>query len=153
MTADNIRGALVAAEAREWIGTPFVWQASQKGVGCDCKGLVWGVARELGFPEASTFYARVANYAQNKPVPSALLKEGMAAVFDPVRGEPGLGDVLLLKIGQPPVHPAHLAIVSGDDRAIHAQLSGSREWVKETRLAALLKLNPLHSAWRWRDGS
>ena len=30
-----------------WIGTPYRHQASQKGVGCDCLGLVRGVWREV----------------------------------------------------------------------------------------------------------
>lgn len=34
----------IVAEAREWIGTPFIHQQSAKGVGCDCIGLVRGVA-------------------------------------------------------------------------------------------------------------
>jgi NlpC/P60 family putative phage cell wall peptidase len=33
--------------ARSWIGTPYVHQASVKGVGCDCLGLLRGVWREL----------------------------------------------------------------------------------------------------------
>jgi NlpC/P60 family putative phage cell wall peptidase len=33
--------------ARTWIGTPYVHQASLKGVGCDCLGLLRGVWREL----------------------------------------------------------------------------------------------------------
>jgi cell wall-associated NlpC family hydrolase len=40
-------GELVAAEALTWIGTPFVWGQSVKERGCDCKGLIAGVAREL----------------------------------------------------------------------------------------------------------
>jgi cell wall-associated NlpC family hydrolase len=141
------RGELVAAEVREWLGTKFVWQASAKGVGCDCKGLLWGVARELGFPEAESLYARVADYSPTRPVPSALLKEGIASIFDPVTElEPG--DVLLLKIGG---KASHIAIVSGEGRAIHAQI-GSKDWVKEASLRSLLKMFPLDSAWRWRDG-
>src|ERR1700744_6755532 len=35
------------AVARAWIGTPYVHQASVKGVGCDCLGLLRGVWREL----------------------------------------------------------------------------------------------------------
>lgn len=35
------------AIARSWIGTPYVHQASVKGVGCDCLGLLRGVWREL----------------------------------------------------------------------------------------------------------
>jgi NlpC/P60 family putative phage cell wall peptidase len=33
--------------ARSWIGTPYIHQASVKGVGCDCLGLLRGVWREL----------------------------------------------------------------------------------------------------------
>ncbi|MGN6516310.1 MAG: NlpC/P60 family protein [Rhizomicrobium sp.] len=33
--------------ARSWIGTPYVHQASVKGAGCDCLGLLRGVWREL----------------------------------------------------------------------------------------------------------
>jgi len=32
--------------ARSWIGTPYIHQASVKGVGCDCLGLLRGVWRE-----------------------------------------------------------------------------------------------------------
>jgi cell wall-associated NlpC family hydrolase len=141
------RGELVAAEAREWLGTKFIWQASQKGVGCDCKGLLWGVARELGFPEAESLYAKVADYSPTRPVPSALLKEGFAAIFDPV-SEMQTGDVLLVKLGG---RPSHVAIYSGEGKAIHAQI-GSKDWVKETSVRALLKKFPLDSVWRWRNG-
>jgi NlpC/P60 family putative phage cell wall peptidase len=37
----------VVAIARSWIGTPYIHQASLKGVGCDCLGLLRGVWREL----------------------------------------------------------------------------------------------------------
>ena len=33
--------------ARTWIGTPYLHQASVKGVGCDCLGLLRGVWREV----------------------------------------------------------------------------------------------------------
>jgi NlpC/P60 family putative phage cell wall peptidase len=35
------------AEAMSWIGTPYQHQASAKGLGCDCLGLVRGVWRTL----------------------------------------------------------------------------------------------------------
>lgn len=35
------------AIARSWIGTPYVHQASVRGAGCDCLGLLRGVCREL----------------------------------------------------------------------------------------------------------
>ncbi|MEY8802837.1 NlpC/P60 family protein [Leisingera sp. XS_AS12] len=37
----------VVAAARRWIGTPYVHQASCRGAGCDCLGLIRGLWREL----------------------------------------------------------------------------------------------------------
>ncbi len=40
-------GARAVAAARGWIGTPYVHQASCRGAGADCLGLIRGVWREL----------------------------------------------------------------------------------------------------------
>jgi len=40
-------GQDAVAEARAWLGTPYVHQASAKGAGCDCLGLLRGVWRGL----------------------------------------------------------------------------------------------------------
>lgn len=47
------------AEARRWIGTPYVHQASSPGAGCDCLGLLRGVWRTLhgDEPEAVPAYS------------------------------------------------------------------------------------------------
>lgn len=49
-------GAIAAGDvvrlARTWIGTPYHHQASRRGVGADCLGLVRGVWRELNGCEA-----------------------------------------------------------------------------------------------------
>ena len=37
----------IVTEARSWIGTPYRHQASLKGIGCDCLGLLRGVWREV----------------------------------------------------------------------------------------------------------
>lgn len=44
--------------ARSWLGTPYMHQASAKGVGCDCLGLLRGVWREVfgAEPEAVPIY-------------------------------------------------------------------------------------------------
>lgn len=39
--------ALIVAEARRWLGTPYCHQASVLGAGADCLGLVRGVRRAL----------------------------------------------------------------------------------------------------------
>jgi NlpC/P60 family putative phage cell wall peptidase len=41
----------IVAVARDWLGTPYHHQASVKGVGCDCLGLIRGLWRELQGPE------------------------------------------------------------------------------------------------------
>jgi cell wall-associated NlpC family hydrolase len=50
----------IVAEARSWVGTPYRHQASVKGVGCDCLGLVRGVWRALigEEPERAPPYSR-----------------------------------------------------------------------------------------------
>lgn len=52
-------GDLATAEARQWVGTPYHHQASVKGAGCDCLGLVRGVYRAVVGPEP----ARAPNYS------------------------------------------------------------------------------------------
>ncbi|MBS0472358.1 MAG: C40 family peptidase [Proteobacteria bacterium] len=44
----------VVMASRTWIGTPYIHQASAKGAGCDCLGLLRGVWRELHGSEPET---------------------------------------------------------------------------------------------------
>jgi NlpC/P60 family putative phage cell wall peptidase len=46
-TDEMIDRAAIVAEARTWIGTLYHHQASVKGIGCDCLGLVREVWRAL----------------------------------------------------------------------------------------------------------
>lgn len=39
--------SVIVTEARSWIGTPYRHQASAKGAGCDCLGLLRGVWRAV----------------------------------------------------------------------------------------------------------
>ena len=52
-------GARAVAAARGWIGTPYVHQASCRGAGADCLGLVRGTWREVvgAEPEAPPAYS------------------------------------------------------------------------------------------------
>lgn len=38
----------IVEKAREWIKTPFHEQGRHKGIGCDCIGLIIGIAKEIG---------------------------------------------------------------------------------------------------------
>lgn len=144
---NGVRAAEVIAEARAWIGTPVIWQASVKGVGCDCKGLIWGVARALGLPEGETLHARMASYSRLVPV--NLLRHGLAATFERVR-ERKPGDVILMNWKG---SPAHLGIFTGEG-VVHAFGLGPRGLLRcviEQPASAVERRFPVDSAWRWRS--
>jgi len=50
--------------ARSWLGTPYLHQASVKGVGCDCLGLIRGVWRELFGDEPEPVPAYSADWSE-----------------------------------------------------------------------------------------
>ena len=109
----------IIAEARAFIGTPYRHQASLKGVGCDCLGLVRGVWRALygSEPEATPAYAP--DWAEAGGVESLA---GAAMRHLMLRDDPqnfAPGDVLLFRYR---VHyPAkHAAIATGPDLMVHA---------------------------------
>lgn len=111
------RDALVA-EARSWIGTSYRHQASVKGVGCDCLGLVRGVWRAcLGEePEAPPPYAPDWAEAGGAETLAAAALRHLAPVpcdaFDK-------GDVLLFRWRDGCV-AKHAAIASSATTMIHA---------------------------------
>lgn len=56
--------ATIVTLARQWLGTPYHHQASLKGVGCDCVGLVRGVWRELYGHEPEPLPAYTRDWAE-----------------------------------------------------------------------------------------
>ncbi len=64
MTAAGVTRAAIVAEAWSWIGTPYRHQASLKGVGCDCLGLIRGVWRALYGPEPEALIAYTPDWAE-----------------------------------------------------------------------------------------
>ena len=112
-----MRGKIVA-EARGWIGTPYRHQASAKGVGCDCLGLVLGVWRILygELPEEVPPYAPDWAEAGGRET----LAEAAARHLHACDGdEIAAGDLLIFR-WRPHVPAKHLAIATGSDRMIHA---------------------------------
>lgn len=110
--------SLIIAEARSWIGTPYRHQASLKGVGCDCLGLIRGVWRALygEEPERAPPYARDwAEVAVNEPLAEAGLRH--LAAIDVEEFTPG--DILLFRWRTGMV-AKHAAIASAPGGMIHA---------------------------------
>jgi NlpC/P60 family putative phage cell wall peptidase len=107
MSAPLARAAIVA-EARRWIGTPYLHQASLIGVGCDCLGLVRGVWRALIGPEPEEAGPYARDWAEASGV-EALALAG-ARHFTPVTlADFQAGDVLLFR-WRAGVPARHLAI-------------------------------------------
>ena len=137
-------GQHIAAEAEEWIGTPFHWQARVKGAGADCKGLIAGVAAACGRPEADSVEAMAGDYRDK--VPAGQLRAGLARLFDRV-AERRPGDVLLLRIGGKAQHLAIAAPRAGQpDRVVEAMPTGPCQ-VRAGRASA----GRVDSIWRWRE--
>ena len=116
LTAETSTRAL--QEARLWLGTPYQHQASLRGVGCDCLGLVRGVWRALhgAEPEAPPPYRP--DWAELGG--RELLREALERRLIPLdlaAARPG--DVLLFRMA-PDAPAKHCAIASADDRMIHA---------------------------------
>jgi NlpC/P60 family putative phage cell wall peptidase len=114
----------VVAEALTWLGTPYRHQASLKGVGCDCLGLVRGVWRALygGEPEAMPAYTPDWAEARGQETLAAAAARHLAAI--PVE-EAAPGDVLLFRwrANLPAKHAGILIAGSApgkDGRFIHA---------------------------------
>lgn len=108
----------IVAETRGWIGTPYRHQASLKGVGCDCLGLVRGVWRAVigDEPERAPPYAPDwAEAASGEPLADAAGRHLIAIDRDAFRE----GDVLLFR-WRNNLPAKHAAIVTGSDKMVHA---------------------------------
>ena len=111
------RMAIVAA-AREWIGTPYQHQASLRGIGADCIGLVRGIWRECIGPEPETLPIYSPNWHQAEEADQLL--SAMHRHFEPCtpgRAQPGGVLVFRMKVGSP---VKHCGILSTRSKIIHA---------------------------------
>ena len=95
MSAPLTRAAIVA-EARSWLGTPYRHQASLKGVGCDCLGLVRGVWRALLGDEPEVAPNYTPDWAEAHGSETLAAAAGRHLVAVPI-GEAAAGDVLLFR--------------------------------------------------------
>ncbi len=113
--------SVVVAAARGWIGTPYVHQASVRGAGCDCLGLLRGVWREVLGAEP----AAVPAYSMDWSEPAGDERLWRAALQHLRPRPPGsaqAGDVLLFRMRDGAV-AKHLGLQSETGRTarfIHA---------------------------------
>ena len=114
----KIDRALVVMIARGWLGTPYRHQASRKGVGCDCLGLVRGVWRELYGEEPEKPGAYASDWAERSPVDRLMLAARRHCM--PRRdGYMEPGDILLFR-WRPDQPAKHIGILTVPGRFLHA---------------------------------
>ncbi len=115
----EISRAAIVAEALSWVGTPYRHQASLKGVGCDCLGLIRGVWRAFygAEPEAMPGYTPDWAEARGAETLAAAARRHLVEIAP---SEAGAGDVLLFR-WRNHLPAKHAAILIDETRFIHAQ--------------------------------
>lgn len=122
VTAEEDRAARIVAAARGWLGTPYLHQASARGAGADCLGLVRGVWREVCGPEPETPPPYTPDWSEAS-AEERLWRAAARHMTEIAPDQARPGDVLLFRIrrGGP---AKHMAILSedrgGEPRMIHA---------------------------------
>ncbi len=125
--------ARVVAAARGWIGTPYVHQASVRGAGADCLGLVRGVWHEILGEEPEVPPPYTADWGETGRE-ELLMAAGLRHMAQ-VTGGWAEGQVLLFRMREGAV-AKHLGILSqaGENaRFVHAY---DRHGVVESPLSA-----------------
>lgn len=89
-------GLKVVTLARGWIGTPYCHQASAKGMGCDCLGLLRGVYRDLKGAEPQGIPPYSADWCETSGTEA--LWQALARHLAPVSGSARPGQVLLFRM-------------------------------------------------------
>ena len=112
----------IVAAARGWIGTPYIHQASVKGVGCDCLGLLRGLWRELIGPEPEDMPAYSADWAEAKG--EETLRDALArhvAAIEPRAVAPGNIALFRMVSHGPAKHCGIVGTMDGQLTLIHAR--------------------------------
>lgn len=116
---ETVFAGRIISIARSWIGTPYRHQASLKGVGCDCLGLVRGVWRELHGTEPELPPAYQPDWAERSG--EDWLRDAARRHFgaELTAAQMRPGDLLLFcwRLDLP---AKHAGILCADDRFIHA---------------------------------
>jgi len=117
-----IEAADIAAAARGWIGTPYRHQASVKGAGADCLGLLRGVWRELRGAEPQSIPSYSQDWAETT-AKETLYESLVQHVCEIDCREIRAGDIALFRMAPrgPAKHCGIVAERSGQLTLIHAR--------------------------------
>ena len=119
MSRSDAEYGRVLESARGWIGTPYHHQASVRGVGCDCLGLIRGVWRELYGTEPPGLGPYTGDWAEATGN-EALLLAARRHLTETAITAARPGDVLIFRLQHNAV-AKHAGVLAGEGRMIHAQ--------------------------------
>ena len=124
----------IVAEARRWIGTPYVHQASLQGAGCDCLGLLRGIWREVygAEPETPPPYSRDWDEVSRAEV---LMEAARRHLLVRTPEAMAAGDVILFRMRAGAV-AKHLGVCSGTGDGASFIHAYARHGVVENALSA-----------------
>ncbi len=119
MNGPVMRADIIAA-ARAWLGTPYRHQASCRGAGCDCLGLVRGVWRDVygAEPEMPPPYSP--DWGEAGAV-EIILDAARRHMSEIALGDARAGDALVFRMREGRI-AKHMAILSSASTMIHAQM-------------------------------
>lgn len=117
-TGDREWRAAIIAEARSWLGVPYLHQASDRHAGCDCVGLVRGVWRALCGPEPKMMLAYSPDWSEARGVESVLQAASYHLQTVP-EGQVLPGDVLVFR-WRSHLPAKHCGILVTPTRMVHA---------------------------------
>lgn len=121
-TVTGVSAAKVVEIARSWIGTPYCHQASVKGVGTDCLGLVRGLWRALYISEPELVPEYSATWSEATGEERLWHAARRHLIVQNCAGEPKPGEILLFRMRKSGVakHFGIAACQGGCPSFIHA---------------------------------
>lgn len=103
---DKTVGEKLAEEALTWLGTPYGYGRSEKGISTDCSGLVVIVFRDIADIKLPRNSAQQADFCDD-------LKEK----------EIGPGDLVFFATGKDPKKVSHVGVMVDKEKFVHASTS------------------------------
>lgn len=122
--AGGVTGDAVVADAKKYVGVPYVWGGTNPAVGMDCSGFVQRVFKDLGVD-----LPRVVSDQMRQGTPVASLAQAKP------------GDLLVSFGGE------HISIYLGNGKAIDAPVPGQTiqirdAWEQQSNLTAIRRIVP-----------
>ena len=91
--------------ARRWIGTPYVHQGRQLGLGCDCAGFLIGIGNQFGYePQDMQGYSPIPRMGELKALIGRQLKQIKVEQIEP-------GDIVLMDFFKGG-NPHHIGLIT-----------------------------------------